>query len=180
MDKQTFLDYIELEVYCGSKSPLKRTYERYFNPVTNAAYIFRKMQYLRSVGGVFNKIRAEFLKRKLVMKYGIVASPDSQIGKGLKFVHPTSVVIGACVHAGENLSLYQNTTLGGARIGDVKKGNQPNIGDNVTVFANSLILGNVQIGSNVTVGANSLVLDDAPDGSVCVGSPARIIKLKVE
>lgn len=125
-----------------------------------------------------SKVRVELLKRKLAIRYGILASPDAVIGKGLRFVHPTSVVIGAHVTAGENLSLYQNTTIGGARTGDVNKGNQPTIGDNVTLFANSLILGKVTVGSNVTVGANSLLLKSAPDNSICVGSPAAIIKEK--
>lgn len=129
-------------------------------------------------GGVLNRIRVGLLKKKLAVRYGILASPDAIIGKGLRFVHPTSVVIGAHVIAGENLSLYQNTTIGGARTGDVNKGNQPTIGNNVTLFANSLILGKVSIGNNVTVGANSLLLESVSDNAICVGSPATIIKKK--
>lgn len=178
MDKNSFKKFVEVEVYQGSKSFVLKFYNRYFNPVTNAVYLYRKMQYLRSSDGVFNKIRVGMIKRKLAIRYGILASPDAIIGKGLRFVHPTSVVIGAHVIVGENLSLYQNTTIGGARTGDVNKGNQPTIGDNVTLFANSLILGKVTVGSNVIVGANSLILKSVPDNSICVGSPAVIIKEK--
>lgn len=129
-------------------------------------------------GGWVSKVRVELLKRKLAVRYGIHASPNAIIGKGLRFVHPTSVVIGSCVTAGENLSLYQNTTIGGARTGDVNKGNQPTIGDNVTLFANSLILGKVTVGNNVILGANSLLLKSVPDNTICVGTPATNIKEK--
>lgn len=180
MDKKTYKEYVDYEVYRGSNSLFLRLYNKYYNPVTNAVFLFRKMQYIRGRGGAINKVRVEFIRRKLAVRYGILASPDAIIGKGLRFVHPTSVVIGAHVRAGENLSLYQNTTIGGARTGDVNKGNQPIIGNDVTLFANSLILGKVEIGNDVTIGANSLLLQSAPDGSICVGSPAIIKNIKGE
>ena len=177
MNKEEYRECIQTEVYRNNKSFVIRFYNQHINPVTNAVYLFRKMQYLRSCGGIMSKVRVEWLRRKLAVRYGILASPDAVIGKGLRFIHPTSVVIGAHVKAGRNLSLYQNTTIGGARTGDVNKGNQPTIGDDVTLFANSLILGKVNVGNNVIIGANSLLLQSVPDNSICVGSPA-IIKEK--
>lgn len=59
--------------------------------------------------------------------------------------------------------------LGYTKIGRV------NIGDNVFVGAESVILPNVNIGNNVIIGANSTVTKDIPDNSVAVGSPARVI-----
>ncbi len=49
------------------------------------------------------------------------------------------------------------------------------IGDNVFVGTNSIILYNVKIGSKVIIGAGSIVNKDIPDNSVAVGVPARII-----
>lgn len=49
------------------------------------------------------------------------------------------------------------------------------IDDNVFVGAESVILPNVHIGNNVIIGANSTVTKDIPDGSVAVGSPAKVI-----
>lgn len=57
----------------------------------------------------------------------------------------------------------------------MNKGNQPTLGDNVTIFANALALGKIMIGNNVIIGANSLLLDSAEDGTICVGSPAKCI-----
>jgi maltose O-acetyltransferase len=50
-----------------------------------------------------------------------------------------------------------------------------NIGDNVFIGAESVVLPGVTIGNNVIVGANSTVTHDIPDNSVVVGSPARVI-----
>ncbi len=50
-----------------------------------------------------------------------------------------------------------------------------NIGSNVFIGAESVVLPGVNIGSNVIIGANSTVTHDIPDNSVAVGSPARVI-----
>lgn len=59
--------------------------------------------------------------------------------------------------------------LGYTKIGRV------NIGDNVFIGAESVILPNVNIGNNVIIGANSTVTKDIPDNSVAAGSPARVM-----
>ena len=50
-----------------------------------------------------------------------------------------------------------------------------NIGDNVFIGWNTLIIGPVDIGNNVIIGANSVVTKKVPDNVVCAGNPARII-----
>lgn len=49
------------------------------------------------------------------------------------------------------------------------------IGNNVFIGANSVVLYNVKIGSNVIVGAGSVVNKDIPDNSVVAGVPAKVI-----
>lgn len=49
------------------------------------------------------------------------------------------------------------------------------IGDNVFIGANSIILPGVQIGSNVIIGAGSVVTSNIPQGSLAVGNPARVV-----
>ena len=146
-----------------------------YYPEKHAVFLFRKSQYHASQKGWWHSFMKKYFAKKMVRLYGIIASPYAEIGKGLRFVHPTSVVIGKHVRAVENLQLYQNVTLGGARLGDVHKANQPTIGNNVTVFCGSAILGNISVGNNVIVAANSTLLKDTPDNAICVGSPARII-----
>ncbi len=50
------------------------------------------------------------------------------------------------------------------------------VGNNVYFGVRSIIMPGVSIGNRVIVGAGSIVTKDIPDNSVCVGSPARVIK----
>ena len=49
------------------------------------------------------------------------------------------------------------------------------IGDNVFIGWNTLVLGGVKIGSNVIVGANSVVTHDICSNSVVAGNPAKVV-----
>ena len=59
--------------------------------------------------------------------------------------------------------------LGYTKIGRV------NIGNNVFVGADTVVLPGVTIGDNVIIGANSTVTHDIPDNTVVAGSPAKVI-----
>ncbi|MEQ8954747.1 MAG: gamma carbonic anhydrase family protein [Gammaproteobacteria bacterium] len=52
------------------------------------------------------------------------------------------------------------------------------IGDNSLIGINSVILNGAKIGRNCLIGANSLVTEnkEIPDGSLVMGSPAKVIK----
>lgn len=62
-----------------------------------------------------------------------------------------------------------NLITGKTRLGFV------NIGDNVFVGAETVILPNVTIGNNVIIGAGSVVSRDIPSNSIAAGSPAKVI-----
>ena len=49
------------------------------------------------------------------------------------------------------------------------------IGDDVFIWANSIVLKGVTIGDRVIVGAGSVVTKDILDDEVCVGNPAKKI-----
>ncbi|MCG8415014.1 MAG: gamma carbonic anhydrase family protein [Pseudomonadales bacterium] len=52
------------------------------------------------------------------------------------------------------------------------------IGDNSLIGINSVILNGAKIGKNCLIGANSLITEgkEIPDGSLVMGSPAKVIK----
>lgn len=52
------------------------------------------------------------------------------------------------------------------------------IGDNSLIGINSVILNGAKIGKNCLIGANSLVTEnkEIPDGSLVMGSPAKVVK----
>jgi acetyltransferase-like isoleucine patch superfamily enzyme len=49
------------------------------------------------------------------------------------------------------------------------------IGDNVFIGMNAIILKGVKIGNNVVIGAGSVVYKEVPDNSIVAGNPARVI-----
>lgn len=93
-----------------------------------------------------------------------------RIGEGLMAMHPYATFLNA-ESIGKNFTCLQCTTVGKK---DYKK---PVIGDDVTLGANVVIIGNVHIGNNVMIGAGSVVVKDIPDNSIAVGNPARVIKV---
>ncbi len=50
------------------------------------------------------------------------------------------------------------------------------VGNNVSIGANSTIMPGVKIGNSCLVGGGSVVTKDIPEGHVAAGSPARVIK----
>lgn len=94
-----------------------------------------------------------------------------EIGPAFHQEHAYSTVLNA-ERIGENFRCIHGVTVG------KKEGKRPVIGDNVQVFANAIIIGDVRIGNNVTIGAGAVVVKDIPDNAIVVGNPARIIKYK--
>ncbi|QXP80830.1 serine acetyltransferase [Winogradskyella sp. HaHa_3_26] len=96
---------------------------------------------------------------------------STKIAGGMICYHPFATVINA-KSIGENFQFRNGLTIG-------NKGNNnsllPTIGNNVTVGANTVIIGEITIGDNVVVGAGSVVVKDVPSNCVVAGNPAKII-----
>ena len=143
---------------------------KHLSPESNAVYLMRKKQYYESKGK-FYKLLARFCHVKLMRRYGIHLTEGTTIGLGLRIAHPSSIQITLC-NIGDNFTIYQNCTIGQKR---PHSGLFPTIGNNVTMFAGSMIIGDVKVADNVVLGANSTLLSDAEKAGVYVGTPARLI-----
>lgn len=104
-------------------------------------------------------------------KLGIQIKLGTDIGGGVFFPHYSGIVLAEC-KIGKNCTIHQNVTIG-RTFGE--NDGCPKIGDNVIIFANSSLVGNITIGNNVIIGAGSVVVKDVPDNSVVVGNPAKVI-----
>ena len=144
---------------------------KHLSPELNALFLIRKKQYLESLGRI-NRVRSRIIHAKLMRKYGIHITPCTIIGRGLRIAHPTSIVITLC-KIGDNFTIYQGCTIGQKYW---KSGRYPEIGNNVVMYANSSIIGDVKVADDVILGANSLLIKDANEKGVYVGSPAKIHK----
>lgn len=94
------------------------------------------------------------------------------MGGGVIFPHHCGIVINGGAKIGKNFTCFHNVTIGNVR------GGTATIGDNVSIYPNSAIIGNITIGNNVTVGAGSIVVKDIPDNAVVVGNPARVTSFR--
>lgn len=118
---------------------------------------------------------AQLVSNRIQRKFCIFISHNACLSNTVKFPHPTGIVIGDGVIVGQDVRIFQNVTLGGAKIGDAQKNNYPEIGDGTVIFAGAVIVGKVKIGRDCVIGANSVVLNDVPDHSMAVGAPARVV-----
>lgn len=108
---------------------------------------------------------------------GIDIHPGASIGKNFFIDHGTGVVIGETTIIGNNVKIYQGTTLGALSFrrderGRIIKGGKrhPTIEDDVTIYAEATILGDVIIGKGAVIGGNTWIKESVPAG-VTVWSP---------
>jgi len=102
---------------------------------------------------------------------GIEIHPGATIGKRLLIDHGMGVVIGETAEIGDNVTLYQQVTLGGVSL-DARK-RHPTIEDNVVIGAGAAVLGPFTVGKGARVGANAVVLKEVEPGASVVGIPAK-------
>jgi serine O-acetyltransferase len=92
------------------------------------------------------------------------------IGPGLFIQHGFSTII-AAKSLGENCWVNQQVTIGFSSVDDC-----PTLGNNVSVKAGAIVIGDIAIGDGAVVGAGAVVVKDVPPFSTVVGVPARIVE----
>jgi serine O-acetyltransferase len=103
---------------------------------------------------------------------GIDIHPGAEIDERFFIDHGTGVVIGETTVIGKNVKLYQGVTLGalsfpegedGKPIKGIKR--HPNVGDNVTIYAEATLLGDITIGEGSEIGGNVWLTHSVPPHS---------------
>ena len=108
--------------------------------------------------------------------------PGAKIGRNF-FIDHGFVVIGETAEIGDNVTMYQGSTLGGTNPTNGQGGKRhPTIGDNVIVSLGAAILGPIQVGAGARIGANAVVTKDVAEGATMVGIPAKptLVEVKPE
>ncbi len=100
---------------------------------------------------------------------GIDIHPGAIIGNYFTIDHGTGVVIGETTIIGNNVKMYQGVTLGAKSFPLDENGNpikgidrHPHIGNDVIIYSNSTILGNVTVGDGAVIGGNLWIDADVP------------------
>ena len=155
------------------RDPAARSFKEalWFSPGLHAI-LLQKISHQQFMKGNFLLARAiNYFGRFLT---GADIHPGATIGKGFFIDHATGVVIGETTIIGENVSIFQGVTLGGVSTSKGKR--HPTIGNNVTVGAGAIVLGDITIGDCVKIGAGSVVTKDVPQNCTVVGVPGRVVK----
>jgi serine O-acetyltransferase len=105
---------------------------------------------------------------------GIDIHPGARIGRFFCIDHGTGIVIGETAVIGDYVKLYQGVTLGAFSVAKDNSSGQrhPTIGNNVTIYARSTILGgDTLIGDHSIIGGNVWLVTSVPAYSTLYVSP---------
>ena len=104
--------------------------------------------------------------------------PGAKIGRRFFLDHGFSV-IGETAHIGDDVTIYQNVTLGGTNPSAGAAGKRhPTIGSGVVIGSGAQVLGPITVGEGAKIGANSVVTKDVAAGSTVVGIPAKPVPIE--
>ena len=114
---------------------------------------------------------------------GIDIHPGARIGSHFFIDHGTGVVIGETCRIGSHVKIYHGVTLGARSFvkdeaGHIVKGGKrhPDVGDHVTIYPNSTILGGkTHIGANSTIGANVFLMHSIPEDSLVIYEEKQLV-----
>jgi serine O-acetyltransferase len=92
--------------------------------------------------------------------------------------HASGIVIGETAEIGDDVTLYQNVTLGGVApsidsAAQVNRKRHPTIRNEVIIGSGAQVLGPIVVGEGARIGANAVVVKDVPAGVTMVGVAAR-------
>src|SRR3954454_8224566 len=106
---------------------------------------------------------------------GVEIHPAATIGRGPFIDHGDGVVIGETAEIGDNVTLYQQVTLGGTGFQRGKR--HPSVGDDVVVGSGAKLLGPIKVGDRAKIGAGTVVIHDVPESATVVGNPGHPVRL---
>jgi serine O-acetyltransferase len=107
---------------------------------------------------------------------GVEIHPGANIGRRFFIDHGMGVVIGETAEIGDDVLMYQGAVLGGTTREQAKR--HPTIGNKVTIGADAVVLGAIEIGEGARVGSGSVVVKSVPPRATVVGVPGRIVEVK--
>lgn len=115
------------------------------NPSVIAALLFRL--------GCSEIAIVRFVSRWILLTtFSCDVGPGARLVGPIDFPHPIGIVIGSGVEIVGRTRIYQNVTIGSSR-----KGEYPKILEDVVIYSNAVVAGNVVVNQGTTVGANVLL-----------------------
>ena len=124
------------------------------------------------------RLSARFLSNIGRWVSGADIHPCATIGRRFFMDHASGIVIGETAEIGDDVTLYQNVTLGGVApsvnsAAQVNRKRHPTVCDDVIIGSGAQVLGPVTVGEGARIGANTVLVKDVPAGVTMVGAAAR-------
>ena len=120
---------------------------------------------------------ARFVNHLARLLTAIDIHPGAKIGARF-FIDHGFTVIGETAEIGDDVTIYQNVTLGGTNPSTGVGGKRhPTLRSGVVIGSGAQVLGPIEVGEGARVGANSVVTRDVLPDSTVVGIPARPVPI---
>ncbi len=124
------------------------------------------------------RLSARFLSNIGRWVSGADIHPGATIGRRFFMDHASGIVIGETAEIADDVTLYQNVTLGGVApsvnsAAQVNRKRHPTIQNGVIIGSGAQVLGPITVGEGARIGANAVVVKDVPAGVTMVGVAAR-------
>lgn len=130
-----------------------------FNPSIRMLFSYR-LQHLLSGEDIVSRLLQKALWMGNCRKSSCHINPKAVIEAGVKFPHPTGIVIGhgAVIEAGA--IIYQNVTVGKKYHEDSASQIAPYIKSGAIIYANAVVVGGIVISENSIIPAQSFIDKD--------------------
>lgn len=113
---------------------------------------------------------------------GVDLHPGAAIGRNFFIDHGTGVVVGETTIIGDNVKVYQGVTLGALSIPRDERGRairgrkrHPTVEDDVTIYANAIVLGgDTVLGKGAVIGGSVFLTSSVPPGCTVTFKPPEL------
>jgi len=168
----TCKDYIRSDYYRLTGTETDSIIRLLFYTLMDVGFRFLFWFRFTRCNNVLLRICARILYRHIMLKHNICIHRETKIGYGFRITHGGPVVINASTVIGDNVDIFQYSTIGSSFFHAAK------IGDNVYIGPSVCIVEDVTIGDGVTIGAGAVVIKDISEGVTVAGNPAREVSRK--
>ena len=166
------LDYIRSDYYRISEKKDVGIFKMWFTTMLDRGFHFLFWLRLSNCDNVILGRVSRLLYQIIGTVMQISVQRHTKIGYGLRIVHNGPIVINVSTSIGDNVDIYQYTTIGSMFMQAAQ------IGNNVYIGPSVCIVENVKIGDGVTIGAGAVIVKDVEEGCTVAGNPAKVISHK--
>lgn len=140
----------------------------FFNPSFHAVLLYRISHFLGKTSLFLPIVKLIMYINRVL--YSVDIDYRADLAGGFNLAHGIGTVIGYDVKTEGPVNIYQGVTLGGnsnkRKTRNGRTYSQPWLGKNVTIYANSTIIGPCYINNNSIIGASTIITKDIEENTL--------------